>query len=121
VISLLTHQRSGRVSIHPVPPPADASKKTPWFTQVAVWNQRAARAEGIPAVWDYHVVLVLRPLSGQGDAEDEESIRTGSLIYDFDTTLDLPHDAQGGYLIHTIVLLVGQQPRLVERSLQSSR
>jgi len=45
-----------------------------------------APAEGIPALWDYHVVLVLRSLSNENE-------RT-SLIYDFDTTLGLPYDAK---------------------------
>ncbi|KAF9646275.1 hypothetical protein BDM02DRAFT_3130510 [Thelephora ganbajun] len=62
---------------------------------VALWNQRPARAEGVPIVWDYHVVLVLRPLfSSRDDMDDGKNSRTGSLIYDLDTTLDLPYDAQ---------------------------
>ena len=50
-----------------------------------------ARADGLPVVWDYHVVLVLRPVPGECDGQ---TIRTGSWIYDFDTTLDLPYDAE---------------------------
>ena len=63
-------------------------------TQVALWGQRAARAEGIPIVWDYHVVLVLRPVPGEGDVDDGQTIGTGSLIYDLDTTLQLPDDTK---------------------------
>jgi hypothetical protein len=67
--------------------------------QVALWSQQAASEEQIPVVWDYHVVLALRPASSGTDAVDDgQSIRTASLIYDFDTTLDLPYDAQRRYL-----------------------
>jgi len=84
-------------------PPADG-RSTPRSTQVALWSQRAAREKGLPVIWDYHVVLVLRPLSSarQHDMGDGENCHTGSLIYDFDTTLDLPYDAQRGYLIHRL-------------------
>ena len=73
-------------------------KKSPRFAQVALWSQRAARAEGIPVVWDYHVVLVIRPVPSEGsdDMDDGQNTRTGSLIYDLDTTLDLPYDAKRG-------------------------
>jgi len=81
-------------------PPADG-RNTPRSTQVALWNQRAAREKELPVIWDYHVVLVLRPLSfSQDDMGDGGNSHTGSWIYDFDTTLDLPYDAQRGYLIH---------------------
>lgn len=45
-------------------------------------------------VWDYHVVLVLRPMPSKDDIDDGQNVRTSSLIYDLDTTLNLPHDAQ---------------------------
>lgn len=56
-------------------------------------------------MWDYHVVLVLRPLldAARDDTDDGENSHTGSLIYDFDTTLDLPYDAQGGCSIHKVL------------------
>jgi hypothetical protein len=45
-------------------------------------------------------VLLLRPLPREDDDDDDDdtddgraSSHTGSLIYDFDTTLDLPYDA----------------------------
>ena len=82
--------------------------------QVALWSQRAARAEGLPVVWDYHVFLVLRPLlSTQHDMGDGENSHTSSLIYDFDTTLDLPHDAQRGYLIPRLSFSLGQPHTMV--------
>ena len=50
--------------------------------------------EGLPVVWDYHVVLLLRPVPSECDADDGQNTRATSLIYDFDTTLDLPYDAE---------------------------
>ena len=92
-------------------PPADG-RNAPRSTQVALWSQRAAREKGLPVIWDYHVVLVLRPLSSrQDDMGDGGNSHTGSWIYDFDTTLDLPYDAQRGYLIHRLsffFFLLGQ-------------
>lgn len=65
--------------------------------QVALWSQRAAREDGCPVVWDYHVLLLLRPVvsAGPDEINDGQSVRPGSFIYDFDSTLDLPCDAQG--------------------------
>jgi len=58
-------------------------------------------------VWDYHVVLVLRPAPGEDDTEGGRNIRAASWIYDFDTTLDLPYDAEREYLIHRILPFTG--------------
>ena len=58
-------------------------------------------------MWDHHAVLALRPACSGTDAMDDgPSIRTASLIYDFDTTLDLPHDAQRRYLFCTCFTIV---------------
>jgi len=94
-------------AIHAIPihfsPLATSDDLKPLSTQVALWSQQAAREERLPIVWDYHVVLVLRPVfSGPGDVGDGQGIRRRSLIYDFDTTLNLPHDAQGGYLFRRL-------------------
>ena len=70
-----------------------------YIPQVALWSQRAAGAQGSSIVWDYHVVLALRPrYSSQDDGDDGGSSHTASWIYDFDTTLNLPHDARGGFI-----------------------
>ncbi|KAF9566342.1 hypothetical protein CPC08DRAFT_814909 [Agrocybe pediades] len=65
----------------------------------ALWYQKAARVEGNPVIWDYHVILVLRP---RNEADTLESLDSGSLsaqyeadqsgswVYDFDTTLPVP-------------------------------
>lgn len=64
------------------------------FTQVALWYQKTARSPDYPVVWDYHVILVLRP------RRKEHTKETGhpemhSWVYDFDTTLGLPHPWEG--------------------------
>ena len=41
--------------------------------------------------------------ASQDDTDDGEDSHTGTLIYDFDTTLDLPYDAQGGCSIHKVL------------------
>ncbi|KDQ59505.1 hypothetical protein JAAARDRAFT_127313 [Jaapia argillacea MUCL 33604] len=59
---------------------------------VALWNQKAAEVDGL-VVWDYHVVLVLRPRPPkiQEDAqEDELIVAPTTWIYDFDSQADLP-------------------------------
>ncbi|KAF9792885.1 N-terminal glutamine amidase-domain-containing protein [Thelephora terrestris] len=79
----------------------------------ALLRQQAACEEGFPVVWDYHVVLVLRPVLSDEDDDTLNgvlSIRTGSLIYDFDTTLDLPYDAQRGYLFYRVLSLPWATP-----------
>ena len=60
------------------------------FVKVALWYQKAAQFEGDPAVWDYHVVLLLRPRQ-----ESAEYDRTMSWVYDFDTILPVPCPGQG--------------------------
>ncbi|PFH52422.1 hypothetical protein AMATHDRAFT_74213 [Amanita thiersii Skay4041] len=50
---------------------------------VALWNQKKARESGLPVVWDYHVVLLLRPRFA--DVASEES-----WIYDFDADMPIP-------------------------------
>ena len=39
-------------------------------------------------------MLLLRPIPKEDDADDGQNIRPASLIYDFDTTFDLPYDAE---------------------------
>lgn len=57
-------------------------------------------------LWDYHVILLLRPLSSdQDDMDDGENSHAGSLIYDFDTILDSPCDARRRYLIHRLSVI----------------
>ncbi|EPQ58414.1 hypothetical protein GLOTRDRAFT_114844 [Gloeophyllum trabeum ATCC 11539] len=60
---------------------------------VALWNQTAR--EGI-VVWDYHVILVLRPRPAKIDrmdrSHDEED--AASWVYDFDTQLPRPCTAK---------------------------
>ncbi|KII89001.1 hypothetical protein PLICRDRAFT_592736 [Plicaturopsis crispa FD-325 SS-3] len=70
---------------------------------VALWNQRAASAEGRPIVWDYHVILVLRPRSNPAavSASSADTDRRISWIYDFDTTLTpVPLPAED-YILNT--------------------
>jgi len=65
---------------------------------VALWCQQKAHEPHLPVVWDYHVILILRPRNhlGQNVAESgvvplplpEEKAHTWA--YDFDTCLDLP-------------------------------
>lgn len=44
--------------------PADVVVVSNERRRVAVWGQRAARAEGEPVVWDYHVVLAVQGARG---------------------------------------------------------
>jgi N-terminal glutamine amidase len=46
-------------------------------------------------VWDYHVILLLRPRQGEESTEFNENDRTMSWVYDFDTTLPVPCPGQG--------------------------
>ncbi|EEB89981.1 hypothetical protein MPER_11870, partial [Moniliophthora perniciosa FA553] len=48
---------------------------------VALWDQKLTQEPGIPVVWDYHVILVLR--SRFKNPEDQ----LVAWVYDFDTTL----------------------------------
>ncbi|RDB24108.1 Protein N-terminal glutamine amidohydrolase [Hypsizygus marmoreus] len=68
---------------------------------VALWNQKLAHEPSRPVVWDYHVLLVLRPHSFAIQAHPAPiNIITSSKApsygqnttwaYDFDTQLDLP-------------------------------
>ena len=66
------------------------------FVKVALWYQKAARFEGDPVVWDYHVVLLLRPRQTvEESAKFNENDGTISWVYDFDTTLPVPCPGQG--------------------------
>lgn len=65
--------------------------------KVALWCQKLASAPQWPVVWDYHVVLVLRPrdhvLPRNAPEADGVTVldgRTRSWTYDFDTCLDVP-------------------------------
>ena len=53
---------------------------------VLCWGQRAAAEEGMPVLWDYHVVLLHRESTW--------------MIYDFDSTAQFPISAED-YLEHT--------------------
>ncbi len=76
--------------------------------QVALWEQKAARQEGAPVVWDYHVILVLKVkgssfvtlrlnATSQGETEkirngdglevDASVGNVGNWVYDFDTSI----------------------------------
>ncbi|KAL0947067.1 hypothetical protein HGRIS_013208 [Hohenbuehelia grisea] len=67
---------------------------------VALWEQKLARDHLYPVVWDYHVIMILRPrkrsLSADGDTvlrvkdEQDDDTRAISWVYDFDTHLPLP-------------------------------
>lgn len=57
-------------------------------------SQKASRELNFPVLWDYHVILVLRPrrsasLIGQSPFEFETEGRL-SWVYDFDTRLPIP-------------------------------
>ena len=66
------------------------------FVKVALWYQKAAQIEGNPVIWDYHVVLLLRPRQGvEGTTDFIEKDRARSWVYDFDTTLPVPCPGQG--------------------------
>ncbi|KAF9452261.1 hypothetical protein P691DRAFT_722298 [Macrolepiota fuliginosa MF-IS2] len=65
---------------------------------VALWEQKVAREEGAPVVWDYHVILLLEAKGiGNGSAwgsrggvgTSDRSSRNGvqSWVYDFDTAI----------------------------------
>ena len=56
--------------------------------QAALWNQKAR--EGV-VVWDYHVILVLRPrLLRKLASAHGEMAEADAWIYDFDTRCPLP-------------------------------
>ncbi|GLB35398.1 putative btb poz domain-containing protein [Lyophyllum shimeji] len=67
---------------------------------VALWNQRLAQQPHFPVVWDYHVVLLLRPHEQNLSQLDESHPTTDGItmssqfrqswIYDFDTQLEIP-------------------------------
>ncbi|KAF8162949.1 N-terminal glutamine amidase-domain-containing protein [Crassisporium funariophilum] len=59
---------------------------------VALWHQKASRLEGDPVVWDYHVILMLRPKPGCVDSAHAEFgvPEIESWVYDFDTCLPMP-------------------------------
>ncbi|PPR04977.1 hypothetical protein CVT24_010435 [Panaeolus cyanescens] len=59
---------------------------------VALWNQKNGREEGTPVVWDYHVVLVIRPRNMEIGVDTEmDSVPEGeSWVYDMDSRLESP-------------------------------
>ncbi|TCD65624.1 hypothetical protein EIP91_002429 [Steccherinum ochraceum] len=68
---------------------------------VALWNQQAR--DGV-VVWDYHVVLVVRPINHASDdpsqrdqAEVTSDIRPSCWVYDFDTRLPMPCESTGTF------------------------
>ncbi|TFK55213.1 hypothetical protein OE88DRAFT_1015972 [Heliocybe sulcata] len=56
---------------------------------VALWNQTAR--PGL-VVWDYHVILLLRPWQAKNETADRKG--AASWVYDFDTQLPTPCTAQ---------------------------
>jgi hypothetical protein len=63
---------------------------------VALWAQKAAKLND-PIVWDYHVILVLKPKIQEGGyATDCDSLaHQQSVVYDFDTALSMPCSWEG--------------------------
>ncbi|OAX39195.1 hypothetical protein K503DRAFT_690155 [Rhizopogon vinicolor AM-OR11-026] len=59
---------------------------------VALWSQLKASAPSAAVIWDYHVVLVLRSLSGSQHRlpNTSPSIEEETWIYDFDSILEMP-------------------------------
>ncbi|KAK7467065.1 hypothetical protein VKT23_004126 [Stygiomarasmius scandens] len=49
---------------------------------IALWNQKLSKTNELPVVWDYHVILVLRPRA--------LSTEMSSWVYDYDTRLGMP-------------------------------
>jgi len=69
--------------------------------QVALYSQKSSARPDIPVVWDYHVILLLRPQLQNGnwmkagyDFEDRMDAHMG-FVYDFDTTLPVPSPWEG--------------------------
>lgn len=59
--------------------------------QVALWSQKRARSPNNPVVWDYHVILVLRPKINESNPGPHRV----AWVYDFDTKLSNPCRLQG--------------------------
>ncbi|CAA7265438.1 unnamed protein product [Cyclocybe aegerita] len=57
---------------------------------VALWSQKAARARGNAVIWDYHVILLLRPRQQDDGSLASRPGKLRSWVYDFDTTLPIP-------------------------------
>ncbi|TFK27395.1 hypothetical protein FA15DRAFT_666479 [Coprinopsis marcescibilis] len=65
--------------------------------QVALFTQKSARKEELPVIWDYHVILILKPreveedegLHGRNNEEADDPPRM-TWLYDFDTRLPVP-------------------------------
>ncbi|TEB36208.1 hypothetical protein FA13DRAFT_1237263 [Coprinellus micaceus] len=77
--------------------------------KVALFSQKAARGDGLPVVWDYHVILLLQPKELLGcPPRDHPTIRQSDVprigarpwVYDFDTRLPVPCLWEN-YLTHT--------------------
>lgn len=82
---LLGHELSARLYSSPITAPELTSGL---FFQVALWNQKAR--EGV-VVWDYHVVLVLRPrLMRTNASSNGETTEADAWVYDFDSRGPLP-------------------------------
>ena len=64
-----------------------ATNLTKRYVQVALWNQKAARRPDGVVIWDYHVILILKPLPAHIaiDGSDHRS-----WVYDLDSTLCTP-------------------------------
>jgi len=62
--------------------------------QIALYSQKSSARPDIPVVWDYHVILLLRPQLQNGDFEDRMDAHMG-FVYDFDTTLPIPSPWEG--------------------------
>ena len=67
--------------------------KSQLFAQVALWNQKGSRGASIPVVWDYHVILVLRPAHTSAILH-----LTGCWVYDFDSHATMPCKFTGMFI-----------------------
>ena len=59
---------------------------------MALWTQKAGGRDR-PVVWDYHVILILKPIfqdGGDNAIEFDSLAHPESIVYDFDTTLSMP-------------------------------
>ncbi|EGN95453.1 hypothetical protein SERLA73DRAFT_186466, partial [Serpula lacrymans var. lacrymans S7.3] len=55
---------------------------------VALWNQRKAAFADVAVVWDYHVILAMRPRSPFVSSAGDPAAQTW--VYDYDTRLGIP-------------------------------
>lgn len=72
--------------------------KAPLF-QVALWSQKTGQLNQ-PVVWDYHVILVLKPIQDKESNPYQPTVyhNQESIVYDFDTSLSMPCKWEGASL-----------------------